>query len=183
MGPLLAQDQPGPGRPRRQVDQVGGLGDPSAVADTTVGVDRRIPALTDVEGVHGVLHPPIHGVAEGEPHPRGAAGVGEVVGGPGGVAAHQHRRLIGVVAMIGVGPPSRRQAGECLRQDTDVVSCGVGAGATWAQQPGQRFTAGDLRAIQKRQQRVMPEGLLPGRPRLLLVIGMIDNQGGVDIDV
>ena len=60
------------------------------VADAAVGVDRRVPAVAEVEGVHGVLHPRIDGVAEGEPHPGGAAGLGETVGGPGGVTAHQH---------------------------------------------------------------------------------------------
>ena len=34
-----------------------------------------------------------------------------------------------------------------------------------SQQPGQRFPIGDLRTVQKRQQRVMTQGLLPGRGR------------------
>ena len=33
MGAFLAQDQPGTGRPGRQVDQVGGFGDPGALAE------------------------------------------------------------------------------------------------------------------------------------------------------
>jgi hypothetical protein len=41
-----------------------------------------------------------------------------------------------------------------------VVSGGVGARITRAQQPGQRLTTGDLGAVQKRQQRVMTEGFL-----------------------
>ena len=53
---FFTQDQPGSGRPGGQVDQVGGLGDPGPVTDTAVGVDRRVPAIAEVEGVHGVLH-------------------------------------------------------------------------------------------------------------------------------
>jgi hypothetical protein len=60
---------------------------------------------------------------------------------------------------------------------------GVGAGVTGAQQPGQGFPAGDLRAIQKRQQRVVTIGFLPGRGSAGLVVGVIDDQGGVDVDV
>jgi hypothetical protein len=87
------------------------------------------------------------------------------------------------VWVIGVGPPSRRQAGERLVEDGDVVCGGVGAGTTGAQQPRQGFAPGDLGAVQKGQQRVVTVGLLPGRGGLLLVIGVVDNQGGVDIDV
>lgn len=36
-------------------------------------------AFGEVEGVHGVLDPPVDGVTEGEPHPRITAGVGETV--------------------------------------------------------------------------------------------------------
>jgi len=105
------------------------------------------------------------------------------VGGSGGVAAHQHRRLIGVLAMVGVGPVARRQGRQGLSQDGDVVSGGVGAGAPGAQQPRQGLTPGDLGAVQKRQQRVVTVGFLPGRRRLLRVIGVVDDQGGVDVDV
>ena len=52
-----------------------------------------------------------------------------------------------------------------------------------SQQPGQRFAAGDLGAVQKRQQRVMTQGLLPGRGRVLLVVGVVDDDGGIDIEV
>jgi hypothetical protein len=64
-----------------------------------------------------------------------------------------------------------------------VVSGGVGPGVAFAQQPGQSFPAGDLRAVQERQQRMVAEGLLPRRGRILLVVGMVDDQGGVDVDV
>ena len=64
-----------------------------------------------------------------------------------------------------------------------MVGGGVGAGVAGAQQPGQGFPAGDLGAVQERQQRVMTEGLLPGRRRPLFVVGVVDDQGGVDVDV
>ena len=64
-----------------------------------------------------------------------------------------------------------------------MVGGGVGAGVAFAQQPSQRLAAGDLRAVQKRQQRVMPEGLLPRRRRLGLVVGMVDDQRGIDVDI
>jgi hypothetical protein len=47
MGAFLAQDQPRPFRPRRQVDHAGGLGDPGAVAQPLV-FDRRVPALAGI---------------------------------------------------------------------------------------------------------------------------------------
>ena len=45
------------------------------------------------------------------------------------------------------------------------------------------FTTGRLGAVQKHQQRVMAERLLPGRGRVLLVVGVIDGDGGIDIEV
>jgi hypothetical protein len=102
------------------------------------------------------------------------------MGGSGGVAAHQHLRCL---VVVGVGPPPRRQGGQCLRQDDDVVTGGIGAGVAGAQHPGQGFPAGDLRAVQKRQQRMKTEGLLPGRGSPGFVVGVVDHQGGVDVDV
>ena len=85
--------------------------------------------------------------------------------------------------MVGVGPPRRGQRRQRLRQDDDVVTGGVGAGVAGAQQPGQGLPAGDLRAVQKRQQRMKTERLLPGRCSAGLVVGVVDHQGGVDVDV
>lgn len=45
MRAFLAQDQPRVGRPGRQIPQIGGLADPGAFADATVGADRRIPSV------------------------------------------------------------------------------------------------------------------------------------------
>lgn len=51
----------------------------------------------------------------------------------------------------------------CCRQDEhgDVVNGGVGAGITGPQQPGQGFTAGNVRAVQKCQQRVTARANIP----------------------
>ena len=64
-----------------------------------------------------------------------------------------------------------------------MVSGSVAAGVPRSQQPSQRFAAGDLRSVQEHQQRVMPEGLLPGRRCVLLVIGVIDGDGGIDVQM
>ena len=64
-----------------------------------------------------------------------------------------------------------------------MIGGGVTAGVACSQQPGQRFTAGDLGAVQKRQQRVVAVGLLPGCGRVLLVVGMVDGDGGVNVDM
>ena len=101
MRAFLTQDQPGPGRPAAQVHQVGGFGDPGAVADGAAILDRRIPAVGGVEDFHRIAHAGIHGVAEGEPHPARAARLGEPVGGAGRIAAHQNLLRAGIV---GVGP-------------------------------------------------------------------------------
>ena len=64
-----------------------------------------------------------------------------------------------------------------------MVGGGIAAGVARSQQPGQRFPIGDLGTVQKRQQRVMAPGLLPGRGRAFLVVGMVDRDGGIDIDM
>jgi len=57
------------------------------------------------------------------------------MGGPGGVAAHQHLRLIGVAGLIGVGLPRWGQRGQGLLQDNDVIAGGVGTGVAGANSP------------------------------------------------
>ncbi|VBA62300.1 hypothetical protein LAUMK41_05691 [Mycobacterium attenuatum] len=64
-----------------------------------------------------------------------------------------------------------------------MVGRGVAARVALAQQPGQRLPTGDLWTVQKRQQRMVPERLFPGRSRILLVVGVVDDQRGVNIDV
>ena len=173
-----------PVRPGGQVDQVGGLGDPGAVADAAVGVDRRIPALAEVEGVHGVLHPPIDGVAEGEPHPGGAAGGGEVVGGPGGVAAHQHPQACRDRRDArGRAATRARQRRQRLLQDGDVVSGGVGAGVAGraAARPAlpRRRSPGDPETPAADGARRTSSRSAPP----FFVVGVVDDQGGVDVDM
>jgi hypothetical protein len=180
MRALLTQNQPGSGRPCGHVDQVGGLGHPGPVADLTGGVDRRVPGVAAVEGVDGVLHAMIDRVTEGESDLVLAAGLGEGVGGPGRVRPHHNLGRLGIVR---AAAPIRRQRRRRLFQDGDVVGRSVAAGVACPQQSGQRLTAGDLGTILKRQQRVMPEGFLPGRGRVLLVVGVVDRQRGIDIDV
>lgn len=144
---LLAQDQPGSGRPRGQVDQVGGLGHPGPVADVAGGLDRRVPGITEIEGVHGILHAGIDREAEGESGVVIAAGVGEGMGGTGRVRAHHDLGRLGIVRAV---TPIGRQRRQCLLKDRDVVGRSVAARVAFAQQPGQRLTAGDLWAVQKR---------------------------------
>src|SRR6476619_6795549 len=64
-----------------------------------------------------------------------------------------------------------------------MVSGSVGARVSSAQQPGQPLPAGDPGAIQEREQTVMTEGLLPCRRCLFLAVGMVDGDGGIDVDV
>jgi hypothetical protein len=104
------------------------------------------------------------------------------MGCPGSVAAHQHLRRIRT-ALIRVGTPRRRQRRQRMVQDGDVVGGGVRPGAAAAQQSGQGFTPGDLGAVEEGQQRMVTEGLLPGRRRQLFVVGVINDQSGVDVDV
>ncbi len=180
MGPLFAQQQSGPGRPGGQVDQGGGFGHPRPVTDLSIGVDGGVPAFGEVEGVHGVPDPGVDGKPEGESDPTIAARLGEAMGGPGRVAAHHHRRS---AVRAGLRAPIGGQRGQRLLEDADVVCGGVGAGIALAQQSGQGFPAADLWAVQKRQQRMVAEGLLPRRGGVLLVVGMVDDQRGIDVDV
>ena len=102
------------------------------------------------------------------------------MGGAGGVRADQdlwRARVIRARAVL------RWQRIKCLAQHGDVIGGGVTAGVARPQQPGQGLPGGDVGAIQKHQQRVKAEGVLPGRGRVLLVVGMIDGDGGIDIDV
>ena len=62
VGAFFAQYQAGPGRPGSEVDQGRGFGHPRPIAQATTGVDGRVPALGEVEGVHGVLDPGSTGV-------------------------------------------------------------------------------------------------------------------------
>jgi hypothetical protein len=90
VGTFLAQDQPGPVRPGRQVHQCGGVGHPGAVADAAVGLDRRIPRAGGVEHLGGVTDAGVDRAAKGEPDVLFPAGGGEAVSGAGRVGADQN---------------------------------------------------------------------------------------------
>lgn len=77
--------------PGGQVGQIGGLGDPRPVTDAS-RIDRWVPAVAEVQPVHGVLDTGVDRVTEGEPHPVLATGLGEGVGGPGRIRPHQLTR-------------------------------------------------------------------------------------------
>ncbi len=179
VGALFAQDQPVSGRPTAEVNQICGLGDPRPVPHPAIGVDRGIPTVSEVEGVDGVLHAGIDGVPEREPHTGCWQAAANAWVAP---AESQRTSTRGGSGSPGTVRPIGRPL-ERLLQDGDVVSGGVGAGVAGPEQPGQRLAAADLRSIEERQQGVMAESLLPGRCRVLLGIGMIDDQRGVDIDM
>ena len=102
------------------------------------------------------------------------------MGSAGGVGADQDLWCVRVLRPRTV---VRWQRIERLAQHGDVIGGGVTAGVARPQQPGQGLPAGDVGAIQKHQQRVKAEGVLPGRGRVLLIVGMVDGDGGIDIDV
>ncbi len=102
------------------------------------------------------------------------------MGGAGGIRPHQNL-LPGRI--IRVRTVRRRQLFQRLLQHGDVVGCGITPRVAGSQQPGQCFTTGDLGAVEEHQQRVMAPGLLPCRGRVLLVVGMVDGDGGIDVEV
>jgi hypothetical protein len=102
------------------------------------------------------------------------------MGGAGGVGADQDLWCVRVIRPRAV---VRWQRLECLAQHRDVIGGGVTAGVARPQQPGQGLPGGDVGTIQKHQQRVKAKGVLPGRGRVLLVVGMVGGDGGIDIDV
>jgi hypothetical protein len=157
---LLTQDQPGTCRPVGQVHQVGGFGDPGALADVAGGVDRRVPGIGGGEYLGGIAQRGIDGAPQGESHVRSAAGRGKTIRGPGRIRADQHLGRIGVSRC---GPVGRRERGQRLIEHAEMVGGGVTVGVPRGQQSGQRLPGGDVGAVQKHQQRMKPERLLPGR--------------------
>ena len=176
MGTFLPQDQPCPVRPPRQVDQTGRLGHPGAVAEVTVGTDRRMPTGLG-NGIDNGLDPPVDRESEGEPDPTVAAGGGERVGGAGGVGAGQQpgpgRVTEPRAGLLRQGCPSQVEHG-------DVVGGGVGARVAGPQQTGQRLPTGHLGSVQEAEQGVEPERLLPGRGSVLL-LAVRDRDRGVEV--
>ena len=127
--------------------------------------------------VDDALNPRIDGEPEGEPHPPGPARRRERVGGPGRVRAGQQPRT----ARVARARAGRlRQRGQRHIQHRDVVGGGVRPGVAGPQQPGQRLPGGHLGPVQETQQRVKPEGVLPGRRRVFL-LAVRDADRGIEI--
>ena len=90
-----------PGGQAGQVDQVGGLGDPGAVTGLDLharfggtgftGLIRRGPRRLREQGEGGVDVEVGEAGPDGELHPVPVQVGGELLGGAGGVGAHQHR--------------------------------------------------------------------------------------------
>ena len=80
---------------------------------------------------------------------------------------------------IRIGVPCRWASGICARasvQDGDVIGGGVRPGPAFPQQPGQRLAG----VVEEAEQRVVAEGLLPGRGRRLL-LRVADHDRGVHV--
>lgn len=102
---------------------------------------------------------------------------GELLGGAGGVGAHQH----GHVALFVRLPQMLGNLSERLFEDQDVVGGGVAACVTWSQQFGDRLTSTPGAVIHVTQQRMEPEPAFPGRRRGFLV-RVRCHQRGIQIN-
>jgi len=117
------------------------------------------------------------GEPEGETASRGAYRGREGAGGTGGVAAHQHLRCSRIVW---AWPSASGERGQRQGADIDVIGVGVGSGFAWPQDPGPRFTAGDVVAVQVGRQGRNQRASSTFRGILFLTVG--DGGGGVDVD-
>jgi hypothetical protein len=152
MGPLLADDDPHPGRPGRQVHQAGDIRDPGPVPDLPAAVVGGCPGvrrdLADRLGdglgdghADGVVQPPRSGRQPPQELVRAAAGVG----------ADQH-------------PPAQmlrelrdRQAGRL-----DMVGGDVRPGVPRSEHQGQRFPALPLSTSSLLTRQTETQGSAPG---------------------
>ncbi len=128
---FLPQDHPAAGGPGRQVEQSGGLGDPGAVPDRAVGVDRRVPHVDTVragrpggvvEQVQRVPDRLPDGEPEREPDPLLSTELRETKGGTGGIGPDQHR---GAVRVARSWPESLGDRGQRFGEHLDVIAGGV----------------------------------------------------------
>ena len=103
--------------------------------------------------------------------PRLGEPVEEGVGAAGGVGADQ--RLPSPPQVFG-------QLGQGELGGGDVVGGGVGAGVAGPQQRGHRLSGTGLAVVDERDERVMAEGLLPGRGGVLL-LGVREDEHAVDV--
>jgi hypothetical protein len=148
-GDVLTQDQPSAGRPRRKVDQVSHLGNPGPRTGVAVGLDRGHPTLLEVIDDDG--DPGVEAVAEGESQPTLTASLREQVGGTGRIRTCQPPRTprfdgLDVWSWAGY----LRQRVQRSFEHGDVVDRGIRPGIPFPQQPRQRFTTGDVGAVQER---------------------------------
>jgi hypothetical protein len=102
---------------------------------------------------------------------------GELLGRSGGVGAHQHRHLAGLVA----GALRGGQLGERGVKHDDMIGGGVRACFARSQQLADRFPTTAVTVIDEPEQGVKSESLLPG-PGRVLFLGVRGDQGGVEID-
>jgi hypothetical protein len=149
---LAADDQSRALGPRVERDTAGQLGDPRALAQLAVAVDRGPPRRFG-QREDRFAHVLVDRVAEREPHARLAARRGERVAGAGGVRAREDR-------------PLQRLGRELLErglEHLEVIGGVVGAGVAGSQDTGQHLAAA------RGQQRVKPEPALVVPGRVLLV--------------
>ena len=191
---------PGCGRSLRRISRVpvgqadrstsaGGLGDPGAVAGFDLhaglggaglaGLVGRGPRRFGQGRERGVDVEVAQAAPRRRTPPRaGRRWRGELLGGAGGVGAHQHRHPArgrrGRAAAAGIWASAASST-------THVVGGGVRAGLARAQQLGHRLPAAAGAVIDEPEQRVEPESLLPGPGRVLLV-RVRGDQGGVQVD-
>ena len=135
--------------------------------------------MGEVEGVHGVPDAGVDGESKENPTPRSRQAWANLWVAP---AVSERTTTIGPFAVSGSG---RHAAGSEANAWSRTVMWSAAVfdpafPASAARPRPHRRRSG---AVQKRQQRVMAEGLLPRRRRLGFVVGMVDDQGGVHIDI
>jgi hypothetical protein len=171
MGPFLADDDPHPGRPGRQVQHPGDVRDPGAVPDLPVSVVSRRPRIRrDPED--GGLHLPgdRHADRIVQPPRWGGQPVQEPVRPAAGVSADQDP-----------APQVTRQLGQRQPGRLDMVGRRVRPGAPTPQHEGQRLPAPASAVAGEGGHGLEAERLLPrGSGFLFLRVG--DHDRGVQVD-
>ena len=179
---FLPQDHPAPGGPCRQVQQFRWPRRPRRrpgwCRRLSSGTTRRpgMPAGGVGKQRRRCVEPRIDREPEGEPDPD-PAHLRERVGGPGGIRSGQQPRTVRVARSW---PGRLRQRRQRHIQHRDVIGGGVRPGVAGAEHPGQRLPGGDLGPVQETQQRVKPEGVLPGRRRVFL-LAVRDADRGIEV--
>ena len=176
MGTFLAHDHPGSLGPGGEVEAVGDLGHPGAVADLAI-----VFACLDEGALWQRNNRFAHVFVDGEPEAEGNTLVpaerGEAVRGPRRVGPHQEAGTIGVASF---GPGHFWKCSEGHGEHTDVVGGGVRPRPAFAHDAGEPLARRDLGAIQEAQEWMKAERVLP-RSRGQFLVGMGDDDGGVDV--